>query len=33
VIDLSRLAQDEKIDYIRAALPALNEAPSRGKVA
>ena len=25
VIDLSRLPQDEKIDYIRAALPALNE--------
>jgi hypothetical protein len=24
VIDLSRLPQDEKIDYIRAALPALN---------
>jgi hydroxymethylpyrimidine pyrophosphatase-like HAD family hydrolase len=25
VIDLSRLPQDEKVEYIRAALPALNE--------
>ena len=25
VIDLSRLSQDEKIDYIRAALPAINQ--------